>query len=76
MKMKLPEESLQFILYRIIEYANDVNTITPQNSEYNQDFIDGLQCAYQETINVIRNEIENRGYTLKDLGFNDIPNMF
>ncbi len=76
-KMKLPEESLQFILSEIIDYANDRNKLSAEDGNLTQDFIDGVQAAYQEIINVIRNEIENRGYTVEDLGFkaSDIPDI-
>lgn len=68
--IKLSNEYLMHIISRILDYAND------SFDEYDgSEFNSGKRLAYVEMVNVIKNDLDIKGYTLKDFGFEHIRDL-
>ena len=66
----LTSEFMQYVLSRILDYAND------SFDDYSgSEFDDGRRLAYVEMINVIKNDLYVRGYTLEELGLKHVRDL-
>jgi len=63
---ELGNESMKFILSRVLENAND--TIEELNENKDDDFYKGKRLAYYEVLDTIKSELEARGQDLKEFG--------
>lgn len=63
MKDRLTEESLKYIIARVLEYANDALKENDDN-----DFLGGKKLAYIEVLNCIQNELIIHEMDLKEFG--------
>lgn len=75
MMNKLTEESLKYIISRILDNAND----TLQESLNNKDdeFYQGKKLAYYEMLDVLKNDLDIREQDLKEFGLDiDLDKMF
>jgi len=66
MMNELGNESMKFILSRVLENAND--TIEELNENKDDDFYKGKRLAYYEVLDTIKSELEARGQDLKEFG--------
>lgn len=65
---KMSDETIKFILSRVIDNAND--TVEELNENKDDDFYKGKKLAYYEVLDTIKNELEVRGLNLDEFGLN------
>ena len=58
-------ETLQYIVSRIIERDSD------REGEMNNEFNKGRHLAYWEILDMIKNDLEVRGFDIKDFGYDE-----
>lgn len=59
-------EIIKYIIAKVIDYANEAREEANQNVD--DDFYKGRKFAYYEILDSIKNEIEVRGYDVKEFG--------
>ena len=64
MNNKISQSSMENIIRRIIEYANE----TIKEKENNSEFIEGKRLAYHEVLGVIQNEFISEDIDLSIFG--------
>ena len=60
------EETIKYIIARVIDNANEALEESKKNKY--DDFYKGKRLAYYEILDVIKNDIEIDGQSLKDFG--------
>ena len=63
---KLNEDSLKYIIARLVENANDA--VEESEKDKSDAFNQGRRLAYYEMLDVLKNELDVRDADLKELG--------
>ncbi len=63
---KLNEDSLKFIIARLVENANDA--VEESEKDKSDAFNQGRRLAYYEMLDILKNELDVRDADLKELG--------
>lgn len=63
---KLNEDSLKFIIARLVENANDA--VKESEKDKSDAFNQGRRLAYYEMLDILKNELDVRDADLKELG--------
>lgn len=62
----MSDETIKFIISRVVENANDALEESNQNKD--DDFYKGRRMAYYEIMDTIKNELEASSQDLKEFG--------
>lgn len=65
---KLSEDTLKYIIARLLENANDA--VHESENNKSDTFCQGRRLAYYEMLNVLKNELDANGADLEKLGLN------
>ena len=63
---KLNEDSLKYIIARLVENANDA--VKESEKDKSDAFNQGRRLAYYEMLDILKNELDVRDADLKELG--------
>lgn len=63
---KLNEDSLKYIIARLVENANDA--VEESEKDKSDAFNQGRRLAYYEMLDILKNELDVRDADLKELG--------
>ncbi|MBC5689770.1 transposase [Mediterraneibacter sp. NSJ-55] len=66
MMSKLSEESLKYIIARLVENANEA--VEESDRDRNDLFNQGRRLAYYEMLDILKSELDARDADLKELG--------
>lgn len=66
MMSKISEESLKYIIARLVDNANDA--VEESNKDRGDAFNQGRRLAYYEMLDILKSELDVRDADLKDLG--------
>lgn len=66
MMSKLSEESLKYIIARLVENANEA--VEESNKDRSDSFNQGRRLAYYEMLDILKSELDVREADLKELG--------
>ena len=64
--IKLNEDSLKYIIARLVENANDA--VEESEKDKSDAFNQGRRLAYYEMLDILKNELDVRDADLKELG--------
>lgn len=65
---KLNEDSLKYIIARLVENANDA--VEESEKDKSDAFNQGRRLAYYEMLDILKNELDVRDADLNELGLN------
>ena len=68
MMSKLSEESLKYIIARLVKNANEA--VEESDKDRNDSFNQGRRLAYYEMLDILKSELNARDADLKELGLN------